>query len=194
MKINASGEVLSEKVYGDPSGNAHWHGHRIIQLTDGNYLIVGERRTDESFNNLTGLAIKIDGTGNQIWQQYYPDVFALFDVLEDNGEFLLLGWYDDVGASNSGALLRADASGMKQWVKLFQVSNQTWPKRLFPAPGGDVLIAGRANVIGAGFGGIFVRRINADGEPIWTRTRNTDFIEREPREAFWVWSWELLSW
>ena len=122
VKINESGEVVWEKTYGW-SGSSDFHGHRMTKLADGNFMIVGEMHTDASFNNRFGLSIKVDTAGIVLAQYSYDNVHALFDVIEQDGELIFLGWFDNTGSSNSGVIMRADPDGSQSWIKLFQVQH-----------------------------------------------------------------------
>jgi hypothetical protein len=167
LKINPAGDVIWERSY---SAGVVNFGHGLTLLADGSLLITGQ-------SGQTALLIKTDADGNEIWKRTYANTTALFDAAPSGNNFLLTGWLDHIGSSNSGLIMLVNSAGILQWRLPVDVSNQTYVKRIFPTADGNFLLLGRANVIGAGFEGVFLRKIQPDGDLIWQATHHTGFRE-----------------
>ncbi|HRK81594.1 MAG TPA: T9SS type A sorting domain-containing protein [Saprospiraceae bacterium] len=169
LKINPVGDVVWEKSY---ISGANSYGHGLTQLADGSLLIAGQ-------SGAVALLIKTDAEGNELWKRTYANTTALFDVAPSGNQLLLAGWQDNTGTSDSGLLMLVNSNGILQWRKPIDVRSQTYAKRIFPTADGNFLLLGRANDIGAGFKGIFIRKIDPAGNLIWQKTYDTGFEERD---------------
>ncbi|MCY7330332.1 MAG: T9SS type A sorting domain-containing protein [Saprospiraceae bacterium] len=179
LKLNPAGQVIWEKTFPALLANTDAYAHGLTLLPDGNLLLTGEQRSGTTFDYGTALAIKTDAAGNLIWSRSYANVSAVYDATPQGNGFLLVGWGDQAGSSNGGILLLVNATGILQWKVPVAVSNQTRIKRIFPTADGKYLLVGRANVIGAGYQGIFLQKVEPNGTQIWLKTLNTDFREQD---------------
>lgn len=127
VKISGSGDLVWEKNYG---GSEIDEAHAIISSSDGNYLIVGETRSNDgdiAFNN--GAAdvwvIKISDNSDLIWEKTYGgssfDVGRAITKLQ-NGGYIIAGSSrsadGDVSANqgqNDVWLLKIDDNGSLKW-------------------------------------------------------------------------------
>ena len=177
LKIGADAQIIWEKTYALNNTDLEEHGLGLSILPDGNLIVTGVQRSDDVFNPETALALKTDAQGNQIWKRTYANVTAVFDAAPVGNNIMLVGWSDYTGASDGGQILLVNANGILQWKLPIEVYSQTKVRRIFPTSDGNYLLLGRTNVTGAGFGGIFLRKIEPDGTPIWEKAENTDWDE-----------------
>lgn len=174
MKVNSNGNSIWEKTFTLSTPGANEYGNGLTVLQNGNLLITGVQLTDDNFNNENGLALLTDSDGNQIWKHTYESTSAFFDGIASGNNFLLVGWNDNTGSSDSGVLIKINENGVLQSNIPINVSNQNYVKRIFPTTDGNFLLLGRANVIGVGFEGIFLIKIDSANNIIWSVKYNTD--------------------
>ena len=135
VRISAAGDLVWEQSYG---GEQIDEARAIVQSGDGNYIIAGDTRsnnTDVSHNN--GAAdlwlIKISPNGNLLWEKTIGgssfDVARALVRTQDNG-FLLAGSSrsDDIDVSenkgqNDAWALKVDANGNLLWETTIGGSN-----------------------------------------------------------------------
>ena len=131
MKIDGDGNKVWSKLFG---GSADDYSFSIIVTDDGGYAVAGNTRSnsgDVSGNHgmQDGWMLKLDAGGNKQWQKAYGgsgnDGFQSVNKTADGG-YIFAG----SAASNDGDvsgnrgnsdawILKVDASGNKQWSKLF---------------------------------------------------------------------------
>ncbi len=177
QKINTDATVAWSRVYEVTVYGTHEYGYSLRVLTDGSLLICGQQENDDFFNPGEGFAMKVDADGNLIWKRFYPNSTALFDGISNGDGYLLAGWHDDNGASSDGLLLLVDGDGALQYRQLVNVYHQNKVKRIFPTDDGNFILLGRANTIGAGPRGVFLRKIRPNGAVIWQKAHHTGFSE-----------------
>ncbi len=177
LKIGTDAQIIWEKTYALNNADFGEHGLGLSIFPDGSLIVTGVQRTDDVFNDEIALTLKTDANGNQIWKRSYANVTAVFDAATVGNNIMLVGWSDYTGSSDGGQILLVNANGILQWKLPIEVYNQTKVRRIFPTSDGNYLLVGRANVIGAGFGGIFLRKIEPDGTQIWEKTEDTDWDE-----------------
>jgi len=177
LKLNPDAGIIWEKTYASSTAGVDEYGHKLTILADGSLLITGQQHYDDVFDDGIAMAIKTDEQGNQIWKRTYANTTALFDAVPHGNNFLLVGWNDNTGASNSGLLMLVNGNGILQWKLNLDVTSQTYIKHIFPTSDGNFLLVGRANVIGVGYQGVFLRKIEPDGNQLWQVLHDTGFRE-----------------
>ena len=89
----------------------------------------------------------------------------------DNGGFLVGGVSETYGQS---AVYELAADGSLVWVKSYQGTNYRGAvMQIFLQDDGSFIAAGRGEVTGAGFRGIFLIHADSNGEQIWEQSLNT---------------------
>lgn len=131
VKINASGALIWEQSFG---GSGIDEAHSIVTSNDGNYMILGETRSndlDVSYNNGSAdlWLIKIDGSGNLLWEKTYGgssfDVGRSIKKTSDNGYIMVGSSRSQDGdllinnGQNDVWALKISGNGTKQWQQAF---------------------------------------------------------------------------
>ncbi len=167
-KIKASGEIIWEKTFGPPTGQNYFEiGYHLLISDENTFYIVGQVRHNYLLTT-KALLIKTDTAGNQIWKKEYDNVDALFDLTHDGENLFAVGYDDWVGT-----MISLDTSGNILAEFPQEISGQTYIHKIIPADDGNFLLIGRANVIGAGYRGIFIRKITPTGTTLWTKAKET---------------------
>jgi hypothetical protein len=79
VKFSASGEVLWQKLYGDPSGTTSYQTTELLVTPDAGFLIIGTQRTFANssplqYDDFDLYLLKLDADGEIIWQKTYGDL------------------------------------------------------------------------------------------------------------------------
>lgn len=173
-KITSNGVILWEKTYAPSTPGVAEFGFGLIILSDGNMIITGQQNSGNSSAIIIAMAIKTDAAGNQVWKRTYPNTTALFDAVSYGDNFLLVGWDD---GPREGRLLLVNGNGILQSNLNITVTGPTSARRILPTNDGNFLLVGSSQSIGAGFHGIFLRKIEPDGDQLWQVTHETGFDE-----------------
>lgn len=119
MKVDANGDVLWQKTYGDP--NYYDDGKDIIQTSDGGFIILGSTNSyANGQNEQNAWLIKITADGTEQWNHTYggsnPDTPVSFAATSDGG-YILVG--DTYSYSSDGGenvwILKVDGTGQEVW-------------------------------------------------------------------------------
>jgi hypothetical protein len=174
-KLHANGEIIWQHTYGTDGGTNYYQiGYHLLIANDSTFYITGQER-HTFLSEKRSIVIKTDVDGHQIWKKSY-NVETIYNLIQD-GDDLLAAGYDDW----DGVVMRMDTAGTVISRLLQDVSGQTYVHAIFPQPDGNLLLAGRANAIGAGYSGLFFRKITPAGDVIYTRAQETTSRE----EDFW---------
>jgi len=158
VKLSGQGNVIWQKIIGC-SGKDYISD---ITLTyDGGFVFVGSIQTSDT--NFDGWVVKIDGSGNILWQKMltgtnYENFHSVHETLEQN---LLVG-----GISGDNFILTMlDKNGNILWQKIYTGERRCEYYKMAPCENGDILVAGSAS--NEGFD---LSRLNKSGNVIWHKS------------------------
>ena len=147
IKIDANGAILWEKTYGGSGGDDI---SRIKPAADGGFVFVGST----SSHGGTGGAdydfylVKVDAAGNLVWEKNYGgsnwDEAHSFIFTADGG-YLLAGFTasPEFGAvAREAFLIKLDASGNKEWQKLYGWEHKDAANEVIATDDGGYLFVG----------------------------------------------------
>jgi len=135
VKINTTGSIIWEKSYGGSEIDEAWS---ITKSDDGNFVIVGDTRSDDQDVNTTNGAadlwvIKITPTGDLVWEKTIGgtsfDVGRSISKTQDNG-FIVTGSSRSAdgdlsinNGQNDAWVLKLDANANIDWQKTIGGAN-----------------------------------------------------------------------
>ncbi|MFL5747802.1 MAG: hypothetical protein ACJ751_24215 [Niastella sp.] len=197
---NKGGEdILVAKL--DASGNKQWvknfggsladNGNAVVTTTDGGYIIAGTTQSSDgdipsNQGNSEVVILKLDASGNKSWVKTYGG--SLLDettsiITTIDGGYLVLARTtstDGIATGNHGGsdimLIKLDASGDEQWVKLLGGSLNDLPGQIvLNADGGFMLCGSSASKdgdISSNKGGFdyLLMKLDASGNKVWDKT------------------------
>lgn len=168
--LNSSGNILLEGGYGTSTGNEF--GEDCIQASDNNFVIAG--KTNGLGAGGYDLYIKkVDYTdGSNIWG------WALGTTENDEGHALLErtgGGYVVVGQTNTGTdwniyFLLLNSGGSSDLSLSIGGDNDDYGRDVALTSDGGYAIAGFTSSYGAGGNDYYLRKQDADGDPVWAHT------------------------
>jgi hypothetical protein len=173
VKVDSTGNMLWAKTYGGANTD---YGHKIIQSSDGGFVIVG--RT-ESFgaNGIDMYVIKTDDTGKVLWSRLFGGygVQEAFDVKQTTK-----GGYIIVGNSFNFTfympyLIETDGAGNLLWTKTYAIGFDAARGRHVQQVGNCFIVGGtvsKADTVNFWSEDIFLMKTDSAGVPIWTKAYN----------------------
>ena len=131
VRTDFDGNIVFERCYG---GSNFDYSHRLISSNDGGFILVGATASNDgdvtiNHGGMDYWVIKIDFTGNIIWQKCYGGSSndEPYDIIEtDNNEFIINGYTvssnGDVSYNNGYYdmwVIKIDQQGILLWEKCF---------------------------------------------------------------------------
>ena len=170
IKTDASGNKEWEKTFG---GSSNDYAYSVQQTTDGGYIIVS---TTGSYG--AGLydfyLIKTDASGNKEWEKTFGGSgwdYAYSVQQTTDGGYIIAGTTDSYGAGGEDVyLVKADASGNKEWEKTFGGSGWDNAYSVKQTTDGGYIVAGTTDSYGAGWEDVYLIKTDASGNKEWEKT------------------------
>jgi hypothetical protein len=172
IKTDSDGESQWARTYG---GAGTDYGQSVQQTFDGGYVIAGYTNSSGA-GSYDVLLIKTDSTGIQDWAYTYGGGAddrgrSVQQTLPDSG-FIVAGFTETVGAGGRDAfLVKTDGDGNLDWAEPYGGIDwdEAWCVRQ-TVPDGGYIIVGSTASSGAGTDDVYLVRIDADGDSLWSRT------------------------
>ncbi len=169
--LTGSAQLIKfEKVFGAWS---YEKGMSCVQTWDSGYVVCG---SSSSYGNGTsGLyLLKIDKLGNFVWHQTIGEsnVEAGMSVVEaaDSG-IVAVGYTNSEGAGGYDVwLVKTDLNGNVLWKKTYGGPDWDFGNWIANTADGGYIVTGSTQSYGAGNKDIYLIRLNANGDSLWTRT------------------------
>lgn len=170
VKIDSLGNTLWTKTYGDTS---YERAYSVQETFDGGFVIVGETWSFGAGGSDIYL-VKINVSGDTTWTKTYGDTGYEWgrSVLQtSDGGYIITGTTDSYGAGSYDIyLIKTDSTGDTLWTKTYGGINTDESCSFIKTNDDSYVIVGYTNSFGAGSYDIYIIKINATGDTLWTRT------------------------
>jgi len=158
-----------EKTYG---GTGNESGNSVRQTSDDGYVIAGKTNSYGA-GGYDAWLIKTDANGNVEWDRtfggLYDDAASSVQQTRDGG-YIIAGC---TGSYDAGLgdfwLIKADASGNKEWDRTFGGSNFDESHSVQQTSDGGYIIAGLTYSYGAGKNDAWLIKTDESGNKVWDR-------------------------
>lgn len=168
-KFNPTGQLLWEKTY-LPAGSLA-HGHSVTESSDGSFLITGGYGTNSSYFD-GSFVLKIAAQGSPVWSKTFSG--TLYTSAQTVNGHWLVGGNTDTHYSGKATIYRLNATGSVIWQHEYPASlYRGHIMRIMPQADGRFYAAGRGEVTGAGFQGVFLLNADVNGDTLWQRAWDT---------------------
>ena len=170
VKLDANGNLQWTKTIGGPGNEI---GFSLIQTSDGGYVLAG---TTESFGvgGSDVYIVKLDANGNLQWTKTIggPKGEGGRSIIQtSDGGYAITGATKSFGAGVEDVyVVKLDANGNLQWTKTIGGENNDWGNSLIQTSDGGYVIAGYTTSFGAGEADVYVVKLDANGNLLWTKT------------------------
>ncbi|MBL0154403.1 MAG: hypothetical protein IPP93_13325 [Chitinophagaceae bacterium] len=169
IKLNATGQIEWQKLLGGSDNDVLL---AVVQLNDGGYLLAGQSfytnsgtiAGTTSYGSGDGWIVKLDGSGNQVWQQLYGgddfDAFMFMEKANDGNVFIggfaassnngyLTGLINN-GQEDFWAIKMNPLNGAFVWQKLLGGINRDLIQSITPGNNGGILLTGYSSTPNTG--------------------------------------------
>ena len=169
FKVYPSGSIAWKKVYREQ--NEEMIGC-FKQTQDGGYIVAG--KTDSyGAGGDDILVIKVDSSGNILWQKTYGgisyEMASSIDELED-GSYVIGGWTESFGAGDYDLwILRLDHTGNILWEKTYGGSGYERANSIQKTSDGNIIVAGFYSSQDETLRGAWVMKLDLNGNIIWQK-------------------------
>jgi hypothetical protein len=170
LKFDANGDTLWTRTYGGSDSDWGWF---VEQTSDGGYIIAG---VTSSFGagSWDSYLIKTDAHGDTLWTRAYGDRTYQYTrcVRETaDGGYIMGGASVSLGTGCYNVyLVRTDPNGDSLWTRVYGGREDDQIYCLQEVPEGGFLCTGPTKSFGAGEEDVYLLRIDAWGDTLWTRT------------------------
>jgi hypothetical protein len=170
IKTDSIGDTLWTKTYGDSL--SEW-ASSVIQNSDGGYTIAG---VTYSFG--AGLEdvylLRTNSSGDTAWSRTYGSSgydWGLSVIRATDGGYVIAGWTDSFGAGFYDVyLIKVDFGGDTVWTRTYGGSGYDEARSISKSFDEGYIVAGQTRSYGAGSDDIYLIKLDANGDSLWTRT------------------------
>ncbi|PKV48674.1 hypothetical protein ATE84_0679 [Aquimarina sp. MAR_2010_214] len=196
LKITKEGEIAWSKTYG---GSGDERGEKIIQTTDGGFVLVGySRSADEDVSANAGLQdywiVKTDASGGIQWEKSFgfPGIDRAFSVVQTrDGGYFITGFLDVTASGGEGNDnkngfskhgvgefwgIKLNASGEKEWRRFFGGTNNDRSYDVVQTQDDGFLMIGSSESVDFDVTGskgsydFWAVKINKEGTKLWEKS------------------------
>lgn len=166
MKHSINGVPLWQKVYTKPG---HQTMSDVAATSDGGFILVGQ----DSDHNQDGWVIRADSNGDTLWTRHFHfgGMQAINKVIEtQHADGFLLGGTSGMTSDNPTMwAIRIDEDGEEIWSSTYGSGEiDSWCNGLGEVDDGNFILAGAAADAGDTNGRLYLVKIDAVGDTIWT--------------------------
>jgi hypothetical protein len=171
IKTNGNGVEQWSQTFG---GTENDRGHSVQQTNDGGYIICGYSKSIGIGLHHDFYLIKLDGNGNQIWDQIFPQTNESvgFSVRQTNdGGYIFTGHTETYGVGDGDVyLIKTNGNGVEQWSQTFGGTGYDGGYSVQQTNDGGYIITGWTFSFGNGNGDVYLIKTNGNGVEQWSQT------------------------
>ena len=153
-------------------GTAYDYATSIKQTSDGGYIATGYTESFGAGNSDVWL-LKLDGSGNVIWQKTYGGTGRdyTFDAQQtEDGGYLVTGMTNSFSAGDLDVwLLKLDGSGNVTWEKTYGGIGDDSAASVRQTEDGGYIVAGGTSSFGAGSSDFWLLKLDGSGNVTWEK-------------------------
>jgi len=167
IKTNENGDTLWTKTYG---GMGYECGSSVQETSDGGYIVVG---TSYSYGVGWGdvYLIKTNINGDMLWTKTYggTDYDSGSSVVQTSDEgYIIAGVTWSFG--ENVYVIKINEKGDTLWTRTYGGADYEEGSSVQETSEGYYIITGWTNSFGAGWGDVYLIKVDSQGDTIWTKT------------------------
>lgn len=143
----------------------------VVRQTDDGYVVVGATEADVEFSTGEGLIMKVDNSGNEIWNTTISNAaFEGLWITSDNG-YIVSGWRTEM-PNYMGLMAKLDNNGNVEWEKTYGNQYCALIQCQQTTDGG--YIASGFYRISGNDNDAWLLKTDVDGNELWSKTYGTE--------------------
>jgi hypothetical protein len=170
IKTDAEGDTLWTRTYG---GTGLDYGRSVQQTSDGGYIVAGDKESDGP-ERIEVYLIKTNASGDTLWTRTCggTNTDGGYSVQQtSDGGYIIAGRAESFGAGNGDVyLIKTNASGDTLWTRTCGGTEYDLGYSVQQTTDGGYIITGYTYSFGAGQYDVYLIKIDASGDTLWTRT------------------------
>lgn len=170
MKTDSAGVALWTRAYG---GLGEDIGNEIRTADDGGFFIAGTTNSFGAGGDDVYL-LRTNSAGDTIWTRTFggpDDEIGESVALTDDGGCIVVGRSGSLVSNHwDFYAIRVEADGDTAWTRTYGGTSTEWAYSIAATIDGNYVIGGRTASYGAGSNDLYLVKIDADGDTLWTRT------------------------
>jgi len=174
VKTDANGDTLWTRTY----GGSYYDAAYCVELTsDGGYIVGG---WTESFGagSWDFWLLKTDAAGDTLWTRYYggSEYDCCYSLQQTtDGGYIATGMTQSFGAGDYDVwVMKTDDNGDTLWTRTYGGSERERGYSVRQTSDGGYIVTGYTETFGPGTSGVYLLKMDADGDTLWTRTYGGD--------------------
>ena len=178
IRTDMMGDTLWTRKYKEGYSN---RAFSVEQTADGGFILCGRSLSSGSGTDADLYMLRTDVNGDSIWAKTFGGTgFEEGNsvVITPDLGFLSAGYTQNNASGDKDIyLVKTDASGFLNWSKSIGGPYPEEALSLTNAPGGGFLMAGTRIAPPSWYTDLFVLKVDAMGDTLWTRTYGGSFID-----------------
>jgi hypothetical protein len=158
------------RAYG---GTGDERGYEVKQTLDGGYVVAGETNSFGA-GQYDAYLVRTDANGDTLWTKTYGGSeyeFGYSVVVTPDSGFIVAGVTTSFGAGGRDIyLVKTNSMGDTVWTKTYGGTNHDAAGTIIPTSDGSYLIVGTTYSSGAGGADLYILKIDANGDSLWSVT------------------------
>jgi len=193
----------------DATGTEQWsqtfssgaEAKSVQQTTDGDYILAGWTCDSYEISRDDAWLIKTDAEGTEQWSQTFgglEDDYIRSVQQTTDGGYILAGEREtrSYELSKNAWLIKTDAEGTEQWSQTFGGSDYAHAWHVQQTTDGGYILAGYITSYGAGSGGTWLIKTDAEGVEQWSQTlsgRDVHSVQQTTDGGYILAGWTWFS-
>jgi len=154
-------------------------GYSIQQTSDGDYIVVGNTKSFSSDSSAIPSydlwLLKVDENGNTVWTRTYGGTgYANGYHIQETSDtgYIITGIIENQSYGDMDLwLLKTNSNGDTLWTRIYGMESLfDRGQYVYEMENGGYMVFGETSSFGAGEMDVWILRMDADGDTLWTRT------------------------
>jgi hypothetical protein len=168
VKTNSIGDTIWTRNYCHENG---WKAYSVQQTSDHGFILAAH---DAYYSGVEYniYLVKVDSLGDSLWTRTYggeDDDFVQAVLRTSDRGYILAGWTSSFGAGGSDVyIIKTDSLGNTMWDRTYGGTGGETAASIQEIPDRGYIIAGGTSSFGAENGDLYLVKIDAQGDTMWT--------------------------
>jgi len=182
LRFDSDGDTIWTRTYGGSFGES---AYSLAQTKDGGYVVAGTYDQLYDYhppdcNSGDVYIVKTYETGEKVWEHTYGVGICGMDICRSiismpDGGAAIAGWTETYEGWDDVYIVRVDSKGDTLWTRTYGGVGDDRGYCIAPTKDGGFIITGKSESCATCKEDLYLIKIDADGDSMWTRTFGTGF-------------------